>query len=209
MGMMWKTLVVAGLMGSLFGLRACKSHQDTKMTLTNPPAKMETAAEFTTRFNTWLTEANAPIQAGHDRAIANVGELNEGEEWGCEWEKDYQEINAAARKAVKETDLLGAELKRHWLAILDSATKAGTVYGVGTLVVMGRYDANCWGTDVQSFIQMDGDNESQNASTDGIKAAWTMEPMCAGYALNGTIRIDLHGNESGKLELVGTRFEGE
>lgn len=170
---------------------------------------METSTEFTARFNAWLKLANAPVQAGHDRAIANIGELSEGEEWGCEWEMDHHEVNAAARKAVKETDLLGADLQKHWLSILDSASKAGTVYGIGTLVVMGRYDSNCWGTDVATFYSMDTDNNAPNTSEGSTKAAWTMEPICAGYALAGTIWIELQSTESGKLELVGTRFVGE
>lgn len=170
---------------------------------------METSTEFTARFNAWLKLANAPVQAGHDRAVANIGELSEGEEWGCEWEMDHHEVNAAARKAVKETDLLGAELQKHWLSILDSASKAGTVYGIGTLVVMGRYDSNCWGTDVATFYSMDTDNKAPNTSGASKKAAWTMEPICAGYALAGTIWIELQSTESGKLELVGTRFVGE
>ncbi|MFN8397105.1 MAG: hypothetical protein U0176_20955 [Bacteroidia bacterium] len=64
--MMWKTLVVAGMMGSLLGLRACKSHQDMNVSITNPSSKMETAAEFTTRFNAWMAEANEPIKRGYD-----------------------------------------------------------------------------------------------------------------------------------------------
>lgn len=202
MGMAWRVVALVGLWAGFLSVRSCISYRQLGLKV------METPAEFTARFNAWLAQANAPVQAGHDAASESV-QLEEGEEWGCEWEMDFREVNAAARKAVEGTDLLGTELKQHWLAVLDSATRKGTVYGVGTLVVMGRYDVDGWGTDVGAFYLVEEPATDEPAATGILTADWSLEPICAGYSMGGRIHVELHRTASGRLELVGVRFEGE
>ena len=71
----------------------------------------ETAQAYMDRFNSWFIASNKVVSDGYEKASSEVV-LEDGGEWGCDWEMDAKAINAASRKAVQSTDLLDKQLQQ-------------------------------------------------------------------------------------------------
>lgn len=159
----------------------------------------ETVEAYLERFNRWFSEANAPIAEGYEKASSEVV-LEDGGEWGCDWEMDAKAIHAASRKAIQATDLLDPSLQKSWLSILDSADARGGVYAIGTLMHMGKYVPNYFGEKTSGFF-LEQPKQPAMGTNGEIASVWYPETICSGQAVTGRIAVKLRA-EKGKLMLV-------
>lgn len=163
----------------------------------------ETVEGYLKRFNAWFQKANAPIIEGYEKASAAVV-LEDGGEWGCDWDMDALAINAAAREAIQHTDLLDGALAKQWLSALDSADVRHSVYSVGTLMHMGNYAVDCFGEKTSEFYLEQ--SKAPTTTPDGeIQALLYPETICGGQAVSGRIAARLR-SEKGKLLLVDAEY---
>jgi hypothetical protein len=196
------------LMGLSLALPACNAPsnpapQPLAASVTDAPVMKESPAAFTDRYNGWLLDANALIEAGY-KAASEAVSLEEGEEWGCEWEMDGKAVRAAVRKAVKGNDLFAPALQERWLSILDSADREGALYGAGSLLVMGRFDPNCWGEKLHAvYLDMP---DAQASDAGDSRFGWRLEDICAGQSLTGQVTVHVQRLPDGRLQMLDATF---
>jgi hypothetical protein len=201
--MMWRWI----LLGVMYvGIAACspKNNPAWGKTATSGGAlqlETETVDAFLARFNDWFRKANQLIMEGYEKASAAV-ELEEGGEWGCDWEMDYQTINAATRVAIQGTDVLHSDLVKTWLKVLDAADAQGVVYSVGRLMFMDGFEVNAFGEKIAEFYAVAdvGKNDGEQWTTE-----WEPASLCAGMAVTGHVHVILT-KKAEKFVLVGAKY---